>query len=50
MLLRDGGCLAAGPADEILTGEQVSECIDHPVRFTRVDGRWSVRTSRRVRG
>ncbi|MEU3610400.1 ATP-binding cassette domain-containing protein [Streptomyces sp. NPDC035033] len=44
MLLRDGRCLASGPAEEVLTGDQVSDCFDHPVRLTRVDGRWSVRT------
>ncbi|MEU7060151.1 ATP-binding cassette domain-containing protein [Streptomyces sp. NPDC046197] len=50
MLLRDGHCLVSGPADEVLTGEQVSKCFDHPVRLTRVDGRWSVRTDRPARG
>lgn len=46
MLLRDGRCLAAGPADEVLTSDQVSKCFDHPIRLTRVDGRWSVRAGR----
>ncbi|MFB7282664.1 ABC transporter ATP-binding protein [Streptomyces hydrogenans] len=46
VLLRDGRCLAAGPVEEILTGDQVSACFDHPVRLTRADGRWSVRTRR----
>jgi iron complex transport system ATP-binding protein len=46
MLLRDVRCLAAGPADEVLTSDQVSKCFDHPVRLTRVDGRWSVRAGR----
>ncbi|MEU0068805.1 ATP-binding cassette domain-containing protein [Streptomyces sp. NPDC006332] len=48
MLLRDGRCLASGPADEVLTSDQVSTCFDHPVRLTRVDGRWSVRAGRPV--
>jgi iron complex transport system ATP-binding protein len=43
MLLRDGRCRAAGRAEDVLTGDQVSACFDHPVRLTRVDGRWSVR-------
>ncbi|SDC07534.1 ABC transporter ATP-binding protein [Actinokineospora iranica] len=43
MLLRDGCCLAAGPADEVLTSDQVSKCFDHPIRIVRADGRWSVR-------
>ncbi|MEH0546437.1 ATP-binding cassette domain-containing protein [Streptomyces sp. B21-105] len=46
MLLRDGRCLASGPAGEVLTSDQVSKCFDHPIRLTRVDGRWSVRASR----
>ncbi|WP_431973451.1 ABC transporter ATP-binding protein [Micromonospora haikouensis] len=46
LLLRDGRCLASGPADEVLTSDQVSKCFDHPVRLTRVEGRWSVRANR----
>ncbi|SCD44296.1 MULTISPECIES: ABC transporter ATP-binding protein [unclassified Streptomyces] len=46
MLLRDGRCLAAGPVEEILTGDLVSRCFDHPVRLFRDEGRWSVRTGR----
>ncbi|MFJ8113820.1 ABC transporter ATP-binding protein [Streptomyces sp. NPDC096132] len=43
MLLRGGRCLASGPADEVLSSDQVSRCFDHPVRLSRVEGRWSVR-------
>ncbi|MET7704414.1 ATP-binding cassette domain-containing protein [Streptomyces sp. NPDC005485] len=46
MLLRDGRCLASGPADEVLTSDQVSRCFGHPIRLTRVDGRWNVRSGR----
>ncbi|WP_329168632.1 ATP-binding cassette domain-containing protein [Streptomyces sp. NBC_01685] len=49
MLLRDGRCLASGPADEVLTSDQVSKCFDHPVHLSRFEGRWSVRTNRRPR-
>lgn len=49
MLLRDGRCLASGPVDEVLTSDQVSKCFDHPVRLSRFEGRWSVRTHRRPR-
>ncbi|MFE2518313.1 ABC transporter ATP-binding protein [Streptomyces mirabilis] len=49
MLLRDGRCLASGPAHEVLTSDQVSKCFDHPIRLTRADGRWSVRANRPVR-
>ncbi|MFE4690560.1 ABC transporter ATP-binding protein [Streptomyces sp. NPDC056749] len=47
MLLRDGRCLASGPVDEVLTSDRISKCFDHPVRLSRFEGRWSVRTSRR---
>ncbi|ORT57213.1 hypothetical protein BKD26_25010 [Streptomyces sp. CB03238] len=46
MLLRDGRRLASGPADDVLTSDRVSTCFGHPIRLTRVDGRWSVRGSR----
>ncbi|SCK61429.1 MULTISPECIES: ABC transporter ATP-binding protein [unclassified Streptomyces] len=46
MLLRDGSCLASGRVEEVLTSDQVSKCFDHPVRLTRAEGRWSVRTGR----
>ncbi|RPK48225.1 ATP-binding cassette domain-containing protein [Streptomyces sp. ADI93-02] len=49
MLLRDGRCLASGPADGVLTSDQVSKCFDHPVHLSRFEGRWSVRTNRRPR-
>lgn len=47
LLLREGRVLAAGPADEVLTGDQVGKCFDHPIRLVRVDGRWGVRALRR---
>ncbi|MFI6866363.1 ABC transporter ATP-binding protein [Nocardia sp. NPDC050406] len=43
MLLRGGRTLAAGPVDDVLTTELVSECFDYPVRITRSERRWSVR-------
>ncbi|WFE61369.1 ATP-binding cassette domain-containing protein [Micromonospora sp. WMMD712] len=46
LLLREGRCLASGPADEVLTSDQVSKCFDHPIRLTRAEGRWSVRAYR----
>ncbi|MEU8887803.1 ATP-binding cassette domain-containing protein [Streptomyces sp. NPDC048442] len=49
MLLRDGQCLASGPVADSLTSELVGDCFAHPVRLTRDEGRWSVRT-RRVAG
>ncbi|WP_406155255.1 ATP-binding cassette domain-containing protein [Streptomyces sp. NBC_01023] len=46
MLLSGGACLGSGPADEVLTTDQVSKCFDHPVRITRTDGRWAARSER----
>ncbi len=46
MLLRDGRVLAQGEADEVLTGPLVSEALDYPLKITRADGRWAVRTDR----
>ncbi|WP_344329305.1 ABC transporter ATP-binding protein [Streptomyces macrosporus] len=46
LLLREGRCLASGPVDEVLTDDRIGTCFDHPLRLTRLDGRWSVRTDR----
>lgn len=50
MLLRAGRCLASGPADDVLTTDQVSDCFGHPVRISRSDGRWTARAQRVGRG
>ncbi|MGC5341359.1 ABC transporter ATP-binding protein [Streptomyces sp. DT24] len=50
MLLRGGRCVASGPADDVLTTDQVSECFGHPVRISRTDGRWTARAQRVGRG
>jgi iron complex transport system ATP-binding protein len=44
MLLRSGRCLAAGPADAVLTTDLVSRCFGHPIAISRRDGCWSART------
>ncbi|MEU1367898.1 ATP-binding cassette domain-containing protein [Streptomyces sp. NPDC005803] len=49
MLLRGGRCTASGPADEVLTTAQVSDCFGHPVRIERTDGRWTARAQRAAR-
>ncbi|MGW4792872.1 ABC transporter ATP-binding protein [Nonomuraea sp. NPDC004297] len=47
LLLRDGRRLAGGPVADVLTGELVSACFDHPVRIVRSDdGRWAARAER----
>ncbi|GAB3565141.1 ATP-binding cassette domain-containing protein [Amycolatopsis endophytica] len=43
MLLREGQCLAAGDADDVVTTDHISKCFDHPVRITRTEGRWAAR-------
>ncbi len=50
MLLRAGRCVASGPADHVLTTDQVSDCFGHPVRIVRTDGRWTARAQRVTRG
>jgi ABC-type molybdenum transport system ATPase subunit/photorepair protein PhrA len=32
---------AAGPADQVLTTELISECFDHPIAIARRNGRWT---------
>jgi iron complex transport system ATP-binding protein len=43
MLLRQGIAVHAGPVDDVLTSDNVSECFDHPVLITRSLRRWSAR-------
>jgi len=47
LLLRDGGVVATGTADEVLTSGLVSGAFDHPLVIDRVEGRWSARARRR---
>jgi iron complex transport system ATP-binding protein len=48
MLLRDGGVLAAGAFDEVLTADSLSDCFSMPLTLERrADGRlsaWSRRS------
>ncbi|MFF0492333.1 ABC transporter ATP-binding protein [Nocardia sp. NPDC004068] len=46
MLLRAGRSVAQGPVERVLTDAHVSTCFDHPIRLTRTEGRWQVRTDR----
>ncbi len=41
-LMRAGRLVAAGPVDQVLTSESVSETFEHPLSVRRIDGRWSV--------
>jgi iron complex transport system ATP-binding protein len=46
LLLRDGSVVAAGPIDETLTGELMSECFGLPLTIERREGRFFARASR----
>ena len=41
MLLRDGAVVAAGPIDDVLVAEHLSQAFDLPLEVTRRDGRYS---------
>lgn len=43
LLLRDGTVLAAGPIDDVLDEEALSECFGLPLVLERSEGRWSAR-------
>lgn len=40
LLVKNGGVLAAGPIDEVLTGENLGTLYDMKIRLERVSGRW----------
>jgi len=48
LLLREGRCIATGPVDEVLTSENITACFDHPIRLSRTEGRWQVRSDRTI--
>ena len=48
LLVSAGRVSAAGPAGEVLTTEQVSQCFSYPIRIGHQDGRWYARTGRGV--
>lgn len=41
-LMRTGRLVAAGPVEEVLTSDLVSETYRHPLRIRRANGRWLV--------
>jgi iron complex transport system ATP-binding protein len=42
-LLRAGAAVAAGPIEDVLTAERLSDCFGVPIHVTRHDGRWTAR-------
>jgi iron complex transport system ATP-binding protein len=49
LLMRQGGVVAAGPLEEVLTEEVVSATFGMPLRLARDDGRWTARRRDRHR-
>lgn len=45
LLIKEGSVLAAGPTDETLTSELISECFGFPIDVHTMDGRWAARAS-----
>ncbi|OPF83738.1 ABC transporter ATP-binding protein [Streptomyces antioxidans] len=45
-LLREGRELASGPADSVLTAQNMTLCFGRPVHVARHDGRWYARSGR----
>lgn len=43
LLLDDGSAVAAGPVDEVLTDERLTEVFGLPIKVTREDGRYAAR-------
>ena len=43
LLLKKGAILAAGPVDDVLTDERLSETFDFALEVTHTNGRWSAR-------
>jgi iron complex transport system ATP-binding protein len=41
MLMRDGGIVAAGALEDVLTEEHLSEAFGLPLKVSRADGRYS---------
>ncbi|MEV7969822.1 ATP-binding cassette domain-containing protein [Sphaerisporangium sp. NPDC088356] len=48
LLVRDARVLAAGPVEEVLTGDNLSECFGRRLALDRADGRWYARAARQA--
>src|SRR5699024_4470581 len=48
LLVSGGRVTAAGPAEQVLTSEGVSECFAYPIQIGHQDGRWFARAGRGV--
>lgn len=45
-LLKEGRELASGPADRVLTPDNMTSCFGRPIHIARHDGRWYARSGR----
>ena len=45
LLLRDGGVVVGGEADQAITSEHATACFGLPVTVDRLEGRWTARAS-----
>ncbi|MEL7976443.1 ATP-binding cassette domain-containing protein [Isoptericola sp. F-RaC21] len=48
VVLAHGAVVAAGPVDEVLTTETVTEAFEHPIEVAHERGRWTARAMRRA--
>ncbi|MGW5350045.1 ABC transporter ATP-binding protein [Streptomyces sp. NPDC004031] len=46
LLLKEGRVLTSGPAEQVLTGEQMTRCFGRPIEVSRHGGRWLARSGR----
>ncbi|HEY3483178.1 MAG TPA: ATP-binding cassette domain-containing protein [Streptomyces sp.] len=47
LLLKEGRVLTSGPAEDVLTGERMTQCFGRPIEVSRHEGRWLARSGRR---
>ncbi|MFG1809069.1 ABC transporter ATP-binding protein [Streptomyces sp. NPDC049040] len=46
LLLKEGRVLTSGPAEQVLTGEWMTQCFGRPIEVSRHGGRWLARSGR----
>lgn len=45
LLLRDGATVAQGPARQVITSENISDCFAHPIAISMQHGRWTAQAT-----
>jgi iron complex transport system ATP-binding protein len=46
LLLKEGRVLTSGAAEQVLTGERMTQCFGRPIAVSRQEGRWLARSGR----